>query len=848
MHRSLARLTAVPLVVGMLTGVTATPASAQVLPPGVVGPPTVSVDTRNAVPDFFRPFRFTIRQPSFGASPIDCVTIGTNESERVRAVGAQPPDGWTFELGGNGVRFRGGPLGAGGTLTFTTLFDVWPPPPTETAVEWWALASSDGCGFQIAMMEPESSGAMSTTIRLIENRSFEIVGPSGAVDGTVTEGQRLTLRLEVLNRGVEPVTFRPELDFSPSSSFSLEGDSSGQVVNPHEPASFDWYVTPTQANASYSFTARTADPTPSNTGPGDSPVGRTVSFTSQPRTTLAYVAGSLTPRAVPGSSTVRFSMQVDKGPTGAPAITFDRDRTVLEVQGCPPLPVSASGISAGAGRVQLDFASCEMPPVPDGPYPAGLTLAYTDANGEMFATGPSPIDVVTVDATMPQATVSLVPPASRVPGQPPALTNGVAFDVRGEVVDHDPATGQQTPCGISRCTVQSAVLHQFDAGGTVIDGQVDVTSAMELDGGGQLAGRMAVKFDPRARSARLRVVVRDQAGNAVDAISDAVDVDNEPPTIVRATVTRGPGEGEQRRVLVELGECVVGRTSPANWSPVPLVVTEVPGSCPTQIELAFAQDFPDDPVGALAYRPGPGPLVFEDRVGLTVPGAEVAMHDGIVPRAPVISTVSGRPPEDGTFLVNDPAATVVLENPPQGGAIAAGYRIEVFEETNGAEGLQPDEDRLLCAGVADGVTIALPCSLAGGDRTMTVYARSVDRSGNDGDPAAATVVLDTTAPRALSFEVEGNRISVRFDEPIAAGRDAPPDWRVLGVHPERGAMEFSVGPVKAGGAASRVLTFHHPYTSGTVTVAEVRYLFAGDPADRYTDRAGNRVENFTLIA
>jgi hypothetical protein len=301
--------------------------------------------------------------------------------------------------------------------------------------------------------------------------------------------------------------------------------------------------------------------------------------------------------------------------------------------GCGPVPpIAAVAFGPGNGNAGIGFASCDLLPLPDGRYPASLTVTSTDANGRSSTDDVAVVDAVTIDGTAPtvQADVTL-PPGP--PGAPSgAVKNGATVTLTGTVQDTDPDTGEQAPC--PACQVE-AELEQTDGSGLPV-GTIPVPVTRN---GETFSGSYSGSYHADARGACFRVRARDDAGNTLEAQGTCFEVDNVKPRILSAMAVRV--DGQQNRVQITLSECVFGSTGVLDWRVTSNVVTAVSGpQCQastgrTTFTLTTVLPMANDgPHGEVDYAPPPlvgG--VFEDAARNVMDPQVAPIDDGIPPGA-----------------------------------------------------------------------------------------------------------------------------------------------------------------------------------------------------------------------
>jgi Ca2+-binding RTX toxin-like protein len=165
-----------------------------------------------------------------------------------------------------------------------------------------------------------------------------------------------------------------------------------------------------------------------------------------------------------------------------------------------------------------------------------------------------------------------------------------------------------------------------------------------------------------------------------------------------------------------------------------------------------------------------------DASGNDSPSAGSALYKlrtGVLPPAPVIEQVAGRP-ADAPVTANDPSPDVKV------GSLAAGAAAEVYVESNG-DGRYSPGDRLLGEAVADESGALVQTSDLGSDGQYRLYA--VTRAANGRRSAGAddaTYVLDATSPKFAARVADASHVAVTFAEPVS-GAINELEWRIDGL-------------------------------------------------------------------
>ena len=629
--------------------------------------------------------------------------------------------------------------------------------------------------------------------------------------------------------------------------------------------------------------------TPSSSDPDDDVLIAKQALTIEPRANLSYVTNSLAPRAVrpsrPGFvSKANFSLRINKGPNGSPPLT-----TVAGNFASPFCNAPATGPTSLDGGAQnnqnVTFAECTIADIPDGRYDPAVNFGYTDANGLVRApSAMSGLEKIRLDSLIPDVNVSITPPPVQVTAVPPvepAVTSGQNFSASGTVTDTSPETGEDTPCGPNPggstaplpCTLVSSTLIQYsdtaqNGGGAQLPARKNVPCT--LSSSGNLSCTINVTFDPGTFSTSLEICVKDETENTVCALSPLVDVDIIKPFINTATTARGGTvsvgnqqvPGQRRTIVVQFNEPVeTASQSPQDWTVQDGSTVAICGVTQSAdkrtVTLTTCQELHADTTGTLTYAPRP--VVgdpYHDRVGQdTAAPVEKSLLDGIAPLAPTFDTVENKElqedaPSNDKFFFNTttPSAHLIQEAPAsaEDPAIANGYTVEVYEETDGTAGLNRLTDRQVCGDVATADNVTVGCDFTGIDRTSKVYAISIDLNANVGAAISTDWVLDRVRPVIGSVVVSSNPsdITVNFSERVPRGSDESGNFTYIAERPNgEGRTSPDVESVGSGATnESRVVGYaDSPYAPSTLTPDEFRYHFVqtAPGALRYEDRAGN---------
>ena len=632
----------------------------------------------------------------------------------------------------------------------------------------------------------------------------------------------------------------------------------------------------------------------------------------EPRSRFTYNSNTLAPRAVkPGSPSETFSLSFNKIPAGSAPLQTLGGR--FESAFCNANLATPTNLGGGAVNNQAaTFASCPIALLPDGRYQPTARLSYTDANGlvrplEAIKTAAGgDLEKVRLDSLLPDVDIEINPPpveVTAVPPVQPAITDGEAFTASGTATDTSPETGEETPCGPNPggstaplpCTLESAFLLQYPStaaqgGGTPFGTKIDVKNQCSLAASGNISCNITVPeggFVTGTQSASLEVIVKDETGSLSDAASSRsplIDVDIVDPLIQTATTARGGTitvgtqqvPGQRRTINVAFSEPVEDSNNPQDWlvqeGDSTVAVCNVNQSADKRTAtLTTCQELPADAEGLIIYDPSlPTSNPYHDRVGQEIQDLplEIDLTDGIAPLAPSFGSVNNRRVQDGSFFFNTSTASVRLiqETPAsaEDPAIANGYTIELYKETNGIGGLQRGAGNgdAACGGdVAAGSTATVSCNFGTAQGSADVYALSIDTNSNVGAARVANFTLDTTRPTLASATVTGTQISLSFSEAVpstracvdpcgGANQDATANWSFEAFLPSGQRISPPIEDVSPGANNTQLLISFdsQEHDPATLDPERVRYIFdLASELERYEDRAGNQLLDTTLL-
>ena len=504
-------------------------------------------------------------------------------------------------------------------------------------------------------------------------------------------------------------------------------------------------------------------------------------------------------------------------------------------------------------------------------------------------------------------------------GQPVPFSGDVLDGLDAESADPSPCAGGTGELQPGECEVTEALLFQFsDFDGTVLipDAAIECPS-VSINSSGQITGNCSGTFHADARAIVAKVTVEDAVGQLGSNNSLRVHIDNEIPDLLSAHAVRytdETGAVRQNRIIVTANECVSLEGSltgalasrAADWTATGNPVTDVDGpDCPdstveddagdvdgfSTIELTLQDDYEDDQdFGQLTYNPGCGTFCsqtnMQDRVRLQVPVKTLDILDAIAPLTPDISAVSVRDGrvlalQDGEFFTNTnmPTFRVIDPSGESRRAVRPGLTVEIWEETNGQDGLQrgdgaafdtlrgsdevdEDEPNTSCddgVGLPDDTTEIDPCTIdiatdfssdhpETGNADLDVYVVAHDQlPASLGGPNVSVeqqkgLNLDFVLPTLQAVTLESEKIIVSWSEVLPRGRNFAADWEA---YTEDGLGRINFQSVALGATLSdRELNTSDPDYDGE-DVGFVRYIYSG-PSEgtpeqvQYEDRATNQ--------
>jgi hypothetical protein len=780
------------------------------------------------------------------------------------------------------------------------LNDVWRVRSSSNGGQTHAAATSTGEGLltDVRVLQVQNVAVVAPT-GAADDRDGD-----GKPEVTGTQGN-ICVRTRVANAASTALDVTPSLSAgsmtigaprpaagTPCSAAPLAGGSAS--IPSHGTSDFDFLVSADNVSSSTASelvgTASAPNAsTPSSSDPDDDILIAKQALQIEPKADLTYVTNTLNPRAVvPGATGQVFTININKGPAGSPPVPT-LNGTFTSAFGNTTLASPTSIAGGTANSLTATFAGFNIAPIADGRYQPTVSYGYTDANGLVQAlvdisAGTKPdLEQVRLDHLIPDIHDLLInapaPQVTAVPPVQPAVTNGTAFTASASVTDTSPETSNDTPCGPNPagstaplpCTLEAANLIQYpltaqQGGGAAFPSKIDVKPSCTLSSSGSLSCNITTNgFTAGTFATALEVSVKDETGSVVTEVSPLVDVDIISPFIQGAKTHRGGTinvgnqqvPGQRRTIEVTFNEPVeTAQASPQDWTVQDgstVAVCNV-GQSPDKrtVTLTTCQELDADTTGTITYAPRP--VVgdpYHDRVGKDIVNpVEKPLLDGIEPLAPTFDTVEGRGTQDDSpstakyfFNTTTPAVHMIQTTPASADdpAIANGYTIQVYEETDGTDGLNRLTDRQICGDVATADSITLTCDFSGIDRAKKVYGLSIDGNNNIGQALSTDFVLDRVRPQIGTVTVSSSPsdITVNFTERVPRGDDFSGNWTYIATRADGQRTSPDVETVSAGSTNSqRVIGYaDQPYSPATLTPNELRYDF--NVGNRYEDRAGN---------
>ncbi len=769
------------------------------------------------------------------------------------------------------------PANSNAVLRFNA--DVTPPTAaTERSGTFKvSLSSNGGNSFETATTgarDPRTSGTLTTTIKFLEVVKVDVVGPTGVVDMTGTEGQRINVRTTLKNYAQIPVRVSAGLGASSPRGFTAnerisdpvdvellgggQGTANftvdlGTAVNNDGDA----------ADRTVTFSGSITEAVTGATGFGAS----TDKFTVQILGRISFDGATFDPRIVsPGAAT----FVVDAEHSGTPSFDVALGAADVSFADTKATNQQAYSFAKDADAQTLSFTG--QVKGADADYPVTATYMATDENGYSYMQtigltesgffGPSPVEV-TIDALAPDITTVVNLPSDADGRAQEAAKDGDSITVNG-TIDDDNAVINEVRLVANGQVV--AVKRTEQISRRPLDDTYSVTFSGE-----------EVKFPGGIGQFVAATVAVDRAGNLGVAFSGATDFDNVVPRLTFARVEstidvnqsllgqvgreagvisvrfqenaliRGgcnpnqysiDGQNVVREVrMSDNSPCLSGAASDDNWR---LLILSVP------VER--------ESTPLVRYSPIPGDRVG-DFAGNLAPEDTVTAVSGIVPVAPdlldVYRNTANKTPEEcqadakacedayqqgsgssavywTRFAGGDDTVVCVAGARP-------GYSVEVT-----------DKDGNTIVGTSQPITDTTPCVRVPIGSNDTTYVRGIRfrNSAGAGEVLYLNIALDTVLPKLTNVVRDGNRITVSFNDVLVEGNNSSLNWLVYERLADGSRVAGPPNSVSNGGDAfttdrtKRVLTGSFEENGEYIGVGYV--FFSGT---RYGDRGGNKLAN-----
>lgn len=768
-----------------------------------------------------RDFRIQVtnsNMPLIG-TPVNYVSIVLPHAAGVRtADNAAAPSGWTVErtnLAQNQryvYRASGAGIAGGASLQFTFPAVVAAPANSDRAGEFNVFAS-DNAGATTTRV----TGALITTVRILEIVSAAPTAPNGVSDGTATSGQSITYGVGVRNHALQAVTVTASLT---KGGVGASSNATGVASNATRVLSVPLTLDTVSAQRTDTYVA---DATAAGADAGN----LNTMITLQPAPTLGAVANTLSPTRVRSNQGIQYTFNVTAMKTGIPGLrvnactfSFAGNTTTLAA------PVT---YGPNNGNQTLTFQPKAITGA-DGSHPVTLTCSGLDDNDAAFGptVGGAALAVVIDNLGPIISNLTLVVPTGQ-----DSVKNGDEVDVTW-TIDDAGATYQVTEVRAAQ------------------GGAVPITGISCSGTPRTCTGSATINFAaPQGQVAAFVQAIDFTDGNPGSATSlPPTTLDNIVPQLADPGRTLSTTTIE---VFFNENRTISGGCNAANWRVDGQVVTAVGGGyCDSDPAT------PDDNYRILTISPGlptrdtaPNvtylPTVRDPRGGKLAPIADGALNEAL---QRTVSTIVGILPGLPTFANEDVerntgSETAVFDEGAYwtrfpgsdlevtfGGA-AAGYTLHVLD----------GRGETLASYPVGGSTETVIVPIGNTDGTF-VRGLQLQNAAGRGPIASLTVQLDRALPQLVGgagrTSRSGQVVTVNFTEKLWAGSDFSNDWFGYESVPG-GVSTFQPSRVDIvdGNLSRRALTFEF---NNPDAFAGVDYLFTspgGSGGRRYEDRAGN---------
>jgi hypothetical protein len=670
-----------------------------------------------------------------------------------------------------------------------------------------------------------SAGVPNLTSRILQVDSIAVVKP-GAVNqnlSQVTAGQdTATVSVKVTNFGSQA---RSVTINAAKSSGSSTATVTPQIKNIGSGVSFDTAELVTTFGSAGTL-GLNGTATSANSAAVAVPADQ---IAVQQAFSGTYVNDSLSPRTAVQGQSYDFVLQLNKaGVQPANLTTTFSINGVATASGPQPFPAASS-------TETLEFDNVAIPAgAANGSYDTLLTASGVDDNGATVSVTITP-QAVTLDNLLPFIELTADVGDPDVTGATPAAGDGRTITFGGTVEVSDGGAGFDA---CTTCTVTAKLV-------TDLGEELPFTLT---NTNGNLSGSASFTFGAGTTSASATATAVKDTGLSSTGASDTFEVDIIAPTLASATTGRDDQGDFVNVSLSELADTTNSR--PFAWQVDNSAVqsaTAQPaenGAVMVQLRLLEGNTFANNATPTVSYSPTglagtPFGSRINDRVSLTMLDQVIEAIDGIVPDAPILSSVQGLALQGGKFYTNQFKPTVTVAG------MEAGTLLELYFDRNGNE--IPENSEVVYSGPVSNATetVTLGNSLGNSDTEHMLIGRLHDGVAF-GLQTLEPLILDRTVPVITAYAQTGSKVVVTFSETLPQGRDAAFDWTVI-AEQNGETRSRSVEAVTAGlDAKERVLDVApSSYNPADGDVSGVRFKYRGAASDRYSDFATNTLANQT---
>jgi hypothetical protein len=678
-----------------------------------------------------------------------------------------------------------------------------------------------------------SAGVPNLTSRILQVDSIAVVKP-GAINqnlSQVTAGQdTATVSVKVTNFGSQA---RSVTINAAKSSGSSTATVTPQIENIGSGVSFDTAELVTTFGSAGTL-GLNGTATSANSAAVAVPADQ---IAVQQAFSGTYVNDSLSPRTAVQGQSYDFVLQLNKaGVQPANLTTTFSINGVATASGSQPFPAASS-------TETLEFDNVAIPALAaNGSYDTLLTASGVDDNGATVSVTITP-QTVTLDNLLPVIELEANVGDPDVTGATPAAGDGRTITFSG-TVKVGTGTGTGTGGEVAACTSCTVTAKLVTDLGEELPFTLTNTN-------GELSGSASFTFEAGTTSASATATAVKDTGLSSTGASDIFEVDIIAPTLASATTGRDDQGDFVNVSLSELADTTNSR--PFAWQVDNSAVqsaTAQPaenGAVMVQLRLLEGNTFANNATPTVSYSPTglagtPFGSRINDRVSLTMLDQVIEAIDGIVPDAPILSSVQGLALQGGKFYTNQFKPTVTVAG------MEAGTLLELYFDRNGNE--VPENSEVVYSGPVSNATetVTLGNSLGNSDIEHMLIGRLHDGVAF-GLQTLEPLVLDRTVPVITAYAQDaqdGSTVVVTFSEMLPLGRDAAFDWTVI-ADQDGETRSRSVEAVTAGlNARERTLKVAaNSYDPADGDVSGVRFKYRGAASDRYSDFATNTLANQT---